>query len=109
MSDRERILAEAEKRMIDFMEKAREVCETNVNLSSQYSALVSEYGCFISFIKNLPEEPTSSDLEEVAANYEEEMWKRGHPENTYTSSDIIKAVKYGANWQKQQIMRGAVL
>ena len=50
MSDRERILAEAEKRMIDFMEKAHEVCETNVNLSSQYSALVSEYGCFISFI-----------------------------------------------------------
>jgi len=51
------------------------------------------------------EEPVSEDLEKAAASYEEKMWKIGHPEDTYNSSDIIKAVKYGANWQKQQMMK----
>ena len=54
------------------------------------------------------EEPISKDLEEAAANYEEKMWKKGHPEDTYTSSDIIKAVKYGANWQKEQYINEGI-
>jgi hypothetical protein len=46
--------------------------------------------------------PVSEELEEAAADYEEEKWKAGHPEDTYNSSDIIKAVKYGAKWQKEK-------
>ncbi len=46
-------------------------------------------------------ESLSQDLDQAAADYENEMWEAGHSENTYTSSDIIRAVKYGAMWQKQ--------
>ena len=62
----------------------------------------------LSFINSLPEEPVSEDLEAAAADYEEEKWKTGHPEDTYNSSDIIKAVKYGAKWQKEKMMAKAI-
>jgi hypothetical protein len=55
-------------------------------------------------IDSLQEEPVNKDSEQAAADYENNMWKAGHPEDTYTSTDIIRAVKFGANWQKEQMI-----
>ena len=50
---------------------------------------------------NKKEEPVSEDMEEAAKTYAK---KESHG---YEPCNIVKTFKVGANWQKQQMMRGA--
>jgi len=94
----EESLAKSRKQM---EENPKECMYARDNYTDEDRKVLCE-GCEEKCKFNKKEEPVSEDLEKAAASYEEKMWKIGHPEDTYNSSDIIKAVKYGANWQKQQ-------
>lgn len=69
------------------------------------------------YINSLPEEPVSEDLEKEIGKY------CSNPENFITYIDvgfkqspiekddiplIIKAIKFGAKWQKEQLMKDAI-
>ena len=59
------------------------------------------------FIDPLPEEPVSEDLNEAADNYYKEV-ECYPPTLPQYCTHIKDAVKYGAKWQKEQMMSKAI-
>lgn len=59
---------------------------------------------------SLTQEPASEGLEEVADGYTRKVLERTNCliENQSVGEEILKAVKFGAKWQKEQMIRNAV-
>lgn len=63
------------------------------------------------YIKSLPAEQPSEDLEEAAQNHAKEMYGENYMDFVYTQDAAFKAMsnfKFGAQWQKEQLMKNAV-
>ncbi len=73
------------------------------------------------YMNSLPNEPVSDDLEKAAEKYSDEIYEKNkgkkNPDwNSYSygyedaiSSHVSDAFKEGANWQKKQMMKDAVV
>lgn len=100
MTDKEKIKVEIERLKESGCASPIVICDT-----------------LLSFIDSLQEEPVSDDLDIAIGEY------CSNPDNFITYIDvafayrseqkddiplIIKAIKFGANWQKQQMMKNAV-
>ena len=55
--------------------------------------------------KNWNEEPVSEELEQVIHKYEQRLEKENPATEAY---DFASAIRFGANWKKQQMMKNAV-
>lgn len=59
------------------------------------------------FIDSMQEEHVSKDLEKVFDKYSEEL-ESDYSNDMFDRGDIFRACKFGAQWQKEQIMKNAI-
>lgn len=108
MTDKEKILAEIERQIelnnnIDPVTTAQQLVVDSVNV------VLTD---LLDYINSLPEEPVSDDIDIFASEYVKDPdnwveWIGNHGE-TDDISYIIKAIKAGAQWQKEQMMKNVV-
>ena len=118
----ERIKAEIERRIEDVKEYV-----LKPGSDKRFAVVPEQLAHILSFIDSLKEEPASKDLDKVV--YQGEEYIRVYEDdldefaNRYTKTvpkpekrlakysgvDMVIAVKAGANWQREQIMKDAVV
>ena len=122
MTDKEKIRAEIERRYNEYMAKDSELAAIRADeclgILSYIDSMQEDhvdYNKLDTILNNAlsketaetwnerlgKEEPISEDMEEAAKTYAK---KESHG---YEPCNIVKTFKVGANWQKQQMMRGA--
>ena len=106
MTDKEKIISEIQRRINLFRKDGKLGSDTEIAL----------YG-LINFINAMHEEPVSEDLEEASkewlipqldksyASYGENMMMELTHFDGYA---MLDAIEFGAQWQKQQLMKSAV-
>ena len=96
--------------MTDKVQKIREEIERLFNHVKD-SNFESDSGAFyylkdlLDFIDSMQEEPVSEDLEKAIRKYEQRLEKENPATEAY---DFASAIRFGANWQKEQMMAKAV-
>ena len=112
MDELQIIIAMIERQMYDYNLKADigstgEVFDEKVE-DAKYQVCKE----ILSFVKSLQKESVNDDLEKVAENYANKhsvlLGFDCDSEPIQTGTDIKNAVIYGAQWQKQQMMKDAV-
>ena len=76
------------------------------------SSAEAKYRCeaykeLLEYINSLQEEPVSDDLEKVFDKYSEEL-ESDYSNDMFDRGDIFRASKFGAQWQKEQMMNNAI-
>ena len=97
MTDKEKILAEIEK---------RKLCTMDEHMKFYSEAAEGEYNALknvLEIINSLPEEPVSEDLKEFEVEYIER-----EKDNIVCVYDRHAGLVDGAKWQKQQMMKDAI-
>lgn len=112
MDELQKIIAMIERQMYDYNLKADigstgEVFDEKIE-DAKYQVCKE----ILSFVKSLQKESVNDDLEKVAENYANKhsvlLGFDCDSEPIQTGTDIKNAVIYGAQWQKQQMMKDAV-
>lgn len=103
MTDKEKIRAYIESQ-IALLDKNN---IDNPVLGVSAGIVMSELKHLLSFIDSLQEEPVSDDLEKVFDKYSEEL-ESDYSNDMFDRGDIFRACKFGAQWQKEQIMKDAI-
>ena len=95
--------------MVDKIQKIREWVKARLDENASKKSLPQFYGMmeedarFLDFIDSLQEEPVSEDLNTAAKEYANNITKKiGY------RLQLRRAVCFGANWQKEQMIKNAV-
>ena len=106
--DADKLKAEIDRRYQEYRAKMKTEDFT------YYEGMADALDLFEQFLDTLSEEPVSEDLEEEVKNYFEGYWPgTDTPEqcNTdlhFTPPAILRLARHFSEWQKEQMMKGAV-
>ena len=104
MTQIEKIKAEIERRKNQFVFQAEAFHKIGKeDKESYYAALASNMNSLSCFLDSLEEDPVSNDLEEAAMQYAKSKHK-----DTTLQQIVSWDFKAGAQWQKEQMMKGSV-
>ena len=96
-------------KVITEIKRLKEIAEYNLSHSKMdrgaWMQQASVCTKLLSFIDSMQKEPLSENLEEAIRKYEQRLEKENPATEAY---DFASAIRFGANWQKEQMMAKAV-
>ena len=104
MTDKEKIREEVERLMNELIQEKKKGFGSDAD-----DACILELQNVLTYIDSLQEEPVSEDYEKALNSVAITFLQEQQIVPNFYADIIMKAVKRGANWQKQQLMKNVVL